>query len=171
MRRTLALALLLVVTVIVIGTGCSCDTYCDHEAEHRRFTGELLETDGRIFTFAHADGPISIGVTGNEDFLEVGREYRVTAARNVRTDVEWASHVNGGCGCTLVNITHPDGVRIDTGLVARLNRAVPFKKIALGLLAIPVATMVLVAAHRLVRGRDRDLMQDMPFDEWVEIED
>ena len=94
----------------------------------------------------------AIGVSGNEEFLDIGREYRVTTVRNVRTDVEWASQVNGGCGCTLINITHPDGVRVDTSLWARI----PFRGIAIVILAIPLATLVAVTLVRLVRGREGD---------------
>jgi len=171
MKRWLVLLLVLPVSMITFGTGCSCDSYCDYEAERWQFTGELLETDGTIFVFSHSDGPVLVGVTGRENFLDVGEEYRVTAVRSVRTDVEWASHVNGGCGCTEINITHPDGARLDTGVLARLDRMLPFRTIAFGLLAVPVATLVVVAVHRLVVGRDRDLMRDMPFDEWVDIDD
>ncbi len=89
---------------------------------------------------------------GNQQFLDVGREYRVTAVRGVRTYVEWASHVNGGCGCTEVNITHPDGVRVDTSLWRR----VPVRGIAITILAIPVLTLGTVTILRLVRGRERD---------------
>lgn len=152
MRRTLLLLGLVAACGSLLGSGCSCDTYCDQEAEQTRFTAELLSIDADILTFAGPDGPRIIGITGNEEFLDVGREYRVTAVRNVRTDVEWASHVNGGCGCTLVNITHPDGVRIDTSFWARI----PFRGIAVVILAIPVMTLVAVTLVRVVRGRESD---------------
>lgn len=152
MRRTLLLVGMFAAAVAISGSGCSCDTYCDYEAERTQFTAELLAIDGDILTFAGNDGPRVVGITGNEEFLDVGREYRVTAARNVRTDVEWASHVNGGCGCTLVNITHPDGVRVDTSLWARI----PFRGIAVVILAIPVTTLLAVTLVRVIRGRESD---------------
>jgi len=152
MRRTLLLCTLLVAAGAALGTGCSCDSYCDDEAERIRFTGELLAFDGTHHTFAGPDGPIRVGVDGNEEFLDVGDEYRVTAARDVRNDVEWASHVNGGCGCTAVNITHPDGVRIDTSLWARF----PIRGLTIAVLAIPVLTLGTVTVLRIVRGRESD---------------
>lgn len=105
-----------------------------------------------MLSFAGRDGPVSVGVSGNEEFLDIGRDYRVTAVRGVRTDVELASHINAGCGCTLINITHPDGVRINTSLWARL----PVREIAYGVLAIPVATLATVTLLRVVRGRESD---------------
>lgn len=152
MRRTLAAAFLALVATSFVGTGCSCDTYCDYEAERTQFTAELLAVDGTVLTFAAADGPIRVGVSGNEEFLHIGERYRVTAVRNVRTDVEWASHVNAGCGCRLINITHPDGVRVNTSFWAR----VPWRAIAVVVLAVPVAAIAGVTLNRVVRGRESD---------------
>jgi hypothetical protein len=172
MRRSLGLVGLLLAGLVVFGSACSCDSFCSNEAEQARFTGELLSADGRVLTFAGPDGPRDVYVEGNEYLLDVGTTYRVTALRNVHPAAEWATHINGGCGCQEINITHEDGVRVNTGLWARVKHAVPFGKIAIAILAIPVLTMTAVSVNRARDGRRRHIgTDDLPFDEWVDIED
>jgi hypothetical protein len=164
--------LLLIPTLMMVGgiaAACSCpSSLCDQPHERTRFEGELMEREGRLLSFVSDGEMIDVWVfEGRLNLLDIGRRYRVTAAEFDDGTLE--SHLNAGCGCREINITHPDGVRVDTGLWAQMNDAAPIKEALIALVALPAAVIAIFVILRLRRGPDGDPYEDMPYDEWVEF--
>lgn len=163
MRRWSSVGLLLLVLGVVPTTAAcgTCDVDCGDSAELTTFTGMLLHVDGDTATFA---GPIAVTVPDHIGYLDIGAEYRVSAARASGADAGLTAEIDADCACTA--ITHADGTAIDLGWW----REWPIREILAVVIGVPLLTIVAVVVRRIVRGPD-DPYRDLPDDgEWVEFD-
>ena len=172
MWRRLLVSLALLGLAVPVG-GCSCVNLCDEPGERVELLGAVVSVDGGVATFrTQFDGDVAVRVDANVDALEVGETYRVGAVRRPQGEVELVSRVNGGCGsCDEVNITHPNGDRLDTGLWKAITETAFVRWGVRLFLVVPVLSIIGVVIYRLRRGPDHDPYIDLPDDgSWLEYD-
>lgn len=136
------------------------------------FTGELLATDEAVATFAGPDGVVEILVIEKIGFLDVGRNYRVSATRAFGEPTAFETTIAGSSSCDCGDgIRHEDGGVIDTSWWTGVNRNYPVRAWTILILGIPIITLVAVSVNRLRRGGDHDPYVDLPDDgSWIEYD-